>query len=67
MSKIEGGCLCGQVRYSSAEEPMMTAVCHYKSCQRQTGTAYSVLVAISEASLSVTGGSLSVFPGRTAE
>ena len=40
---------------------MMTAVCHCKSCQRQTGTAYSVLVAISEASLSVTGDSLSVF------
>jgi hypothetical protein len=61
MSKIEGGCLCGQVRYTSTEEPVMTAVCHCKSCQRETGSSYSVLVAVSEASLSVTGDSLSKF------
>jgi len=61
MAKIEGGCLCGQVRYSSAEQPMMTGVCHCKSCQRQTGTSYSVIVAVSEANLTVTGDSLSVF------
>ncbi len=34
MSKIRGGCLCGAVRYSTDAEPLLTAVCHCKNCQR---------------------------------
>ena len=55
MSKIDGGCLCGKVRYSTAAEPVFTAVCHCKNCQKQTGTSFSVLVAVPSTALSVKG------------
>lgn len=51
MPKIAGSCLCGSVKYSSEAEPEMTAVCHCENCQRQTGTAFSVIVGIPAASL----------------
>jgi hypothetical protein len=46
MPKIEGSCLCGSVKYSSDSEPVMTAVCHCENCQRQTGTAFSIIVGV---------------------
>ncbi len=51
MLKVEGSCLCGSVSYSSTEEPLMTAVCHCKNCQKQTGTAFSILVGVPESSI----------------
>jgi hypothetical protein len=51
MGNIEGGCLCGAIRYSSNAEPVMTAVCHCKHCQRQTGSAFSPLVAVPKGTL----------------
>jgi hypothetical protein len=56
MSKIRGGCLCGAVRYSTDAEPLLTAVCHCKNCQRQSGTAFSVVVAVPKGSLVFEGG-----------
>ncbi len=56
--KIEGGCLCGAVRYSSSAEPAMTLICHCAHCQKQSGTSFSVIVAVPRESLDVTGGSL---------
>ncbi|WP_019602913.1 GFA family protein [Teredinibacter turnerae] len=53
--KIEGSCLCGNVKISSDGEPQMTAVCHCKSCQKQTGTAFSIVVGVAEHSLQVEG------------
>jgi hypothetical protein len=55
MSKIEGGCLCGQVRIATEAEPMFQAICHCKNCQKQAGTAFSVVVGVPAPALSVTG------------
>jgi len=44
--KIEGGCLCGKVRYSADVEPTFVGVCHCKNCQKGTGSAFSVVVAL---------------------
>jgi len=55
MPKIAGSCLCGSVKYLSDAEPEMTAVCHCENCQRQTGTAFSVVVGIPAASLTFDG------------
>lgn len=46
MPKITGNCLCGSVKYSCNKEPLMTAVCHCENCQRQTGTAFSIIVGV---------------------
>ena len=51
MSNIVGGCLCGSVRYESEAEPVLTAVCHYRHYQKQTSSAFSVLVALPKGSL----------------
>jgi hypothetical protein len=53
--KLEGGCLCGKVRYSADAEPIFAGVCHCKDCQKQTGSAFSAVVALPKAALSVTG------------
>ena len=53
--KIEGGCLCGQVRFKADAEPLFQAVCHCKDCQKQGGTAYSVVIGVPDAALTVTG------------
>ncbi len=55
MAHIEGGCLCGQVRYKGDAEPVFQAVCHCKNCQRQAGSAYSVIVGVPRGVLTVTG------------
>jgi hypothetical protein len=55
MADIVGGCLCGNVRYSSDAEPVMTAVCHCSHCQTQTSSAFSILVAVPKGSLRIEG------------
>ena len=44
--KINGSCLCGNVSYECSAEPSMTAICHCKNCQKQTGTAFSIILAV---------------------
>ena len=61
--KIEGGCLCGKVRYSADAEPAFVGVCHCKDCQKETGTAFNVVVAIPTPELSLQG-SLKTFSAR---
>lgn len=55
MPKVAGSCLCGAVRYRSDAEPLMTAVCHCDNCQRQSGTAFSVIVGVPAGSLRFEG------------
>jgi hypothetical protein len=55
MVEMTGGCLCGQVRYSANADPAFVGVCHCKNCQKQTGTAFSVLVGIPKSAMSVQG------------
>lgn len=50
-----GGCLCGNIRYSLNEEPKLCVTCHCKNCQRQAGTALSVIIGVSEDALEITG------------
>src|SRR3954470_9397788 len=55
MGKVEGRCLCGAVSYSTGADPVFTAVCHCRDCQRQTGTAFSVIVGVPAAAFELTG------------
>ena len=55
MPKMSGGCLCGQVRYTADAEPVFAGVCHCTSCQKQSGSAFSIVVAIPQSALSIQG------------
>ncbi len=55
MAMIEGGCLCGAVRYSTTAEPVMQAVCHCRNCQRQAGSGWSMIMGVPAAALAISG------------
>ena len=55
MPQMTGGCLCGQVRYSANAEPTFTGVCHCTTCQKQSGGAFSIVVALPQSALSIQG------------
>lgn len=61
MNTITGGCLCGAIRYTSKAQALMTAVCHCKHCQRQSGTAFSVMVALPKGALELSGDTPATF------
>jgi hypothetical protein len=67
MPSLDGACLCGQVTYSCDAEPVATAVCNCTDCQRQTGTSFSVVVAVPRDALRVDGDSLSSFTTTSTE
>jgi hypothetical protein len=46
MIRMTGGCLCGKLCYAADTEPIFSAVCHCKTCQKQTGTAFQIVVAV---------------------
>ncbi len=62
MATISGHCLCGKVTYSADAAPVAQAICHCTNCQRQTGTAFSIVVGVPAAALHVEGDTLSSFP-----
>lgn len=51
----EGGCLCGAVRYTVAWPPLATVTCSCRHCQKQAGSALSVVLVFPRISLSVSG------------
>jgi hypothetical protein len=55
MPAIAGGCSCGKVRYSADAEPIFAGLCHCTSCQKITGTSFSMVVAVPASALTVTG------------
>lgn len=54
-NKIEGGCQCGAVRYSSDAEPMVVFNCHCTHCQQASGAPYTTAVAVHRDTATVTG------------
>lgn len=55
MSRIVGGCLCGNVRYTGTADPLSVMVCHCKNCQKQTSTAFSLIVGLPKGALAIKG------------
>jgi hypothetical protein len=55
MPQIVGGCLCGNVRYSASVEPAFIGLCHCRNCQKESGSAFAIVVGIPQTALSVQG------------
>ncbi|MGE0415653.1 MAG: GFA family protein [Acetobacteraceae bacterium] len=52
---LNGGCLCGKVRYTITADPVFVGICHCTNCQKQSGAAFSVNVGVRAESLDLTG------------
>ena len=61
--KLEGGCLCGKVRYTADAEPIFVGVCHCSTCQKGSGSAFNSVVALPKLAVSVTG-TLHTYEGK---
>jgi hypothetical protein len=55
MVRITGGCLCGKVRYSADTDPLYPSVCHCHDCQKASGSAFTIIVAVPRNTLNVQG------------
>jgi hypothetical protein len=55
MSKIQGGCLCGAIRYQSESKPQRMVASDCRHCQKHAGAAIAVSVGIPERTLRVRG------------
>ena len=64
MLQASGSCLCGAVRYRLAGEPAMVAVCHCRTCQRNTGSAFSTNVAMPRDAVTIEGDALATYETR---
>jgi len=57
-AKIEGGCMCGAIRYESAAGAAMQANCYCRDCQRSTGGAFAPVLLVPKDAFKLTKGQL---------
>jgi hypothetical protein len=53
---LTGGCQCGKIRYQVTEAPQLVYTCHCTDCQRITGSAFSLGIALPETAFHRTAG-----------
>jgi hypothetical protein len=50
-----GSCLCGNVRVTLSAPPLAVALCHCRDCQKQSGSAFSLVAIVPLGALEVSG------------
>jgi hypothetical protein len=53
---LTGGCQCGGVRYEIKAAPLSLYVCHCTECQRQSGSAFALSLAVPRDAFAVVRG-----------
>ena len=61
MGKLDGSCLCGNVTYTCDADPIASANCHCRDCQRSSGAAFSTVAIVPADSLEISGDTLAMF------
>jgi hypothetical protein len=59
--RLEGGCYCGQLRYSAEGEPTMKAQCHCRECQYFSGGSPNLFMILPAGSFTYTKGAPKTF------
>jgi len=59
--RLKGSCLCGDVRYTVADEFAYALMCHCSQCRRATGSAFKPFGGIDRRKLKVTHGAIRRF------
>lgn len=52
---INGGCLCGAVRFAASGAPLFSGNCHCRDCQRATGSGYMPVVGFPAGAVRISG------------
>ena len=55
MPNMNGGCLCGAVRYTANASPEFVSLCHCTDCQKHTGSAYAIGIRLPKTALQLLG------------
>src|SRR5437899_2748950 len=56
VTKLEGGCYCGRIRYGAEGKPMMKAQCHCRECQYISGGSTNLFLIMPIAGFKYTQG-----------
>lgn len=64
--KVEGGCLCGKVRYGVVGSPKSSSVCHCKSCRRACGSQSVAWFVINRSQFALLAGETAKFQSSAA-
>jgi hypothetical protein len=52
---MQGGCLCGRIRYRIAGAPLATLICHCDHCRKQSGSAFSINLVVPDGAIELSG------------
>jgi hypothetical protein len=52
---LEGGCMCGAVRYRISAPPIAMGLCHCNRCRPQSGSAFSTIIIIKRSTFELEG------------
>jgi len=61
MATSTGNCWCGNIKYEFSGEPAMQVICHCKTCQNLSGTAYTTNLLVPNANFKLLSGTPTVF------
>jgi len=59
--KIDGGCHCGFLTYEAEIDPGRVLICHCTDCQVLSGSAFRVVVPVSEENFQMTSGAAKIY------
>ena len=55
MIKHQGGCYCGQIRFTTEFDPMLVMNCHCRTCKKISGANLSSFAAFYESEILIAG------------
>jgi hypothetical protein len=64
--QVDGGCLCGFVRYEAEIDADRVAICHCNDCQVNSGAAFGLVAGVVDGAFTLLSGELKSF-NKTAE
>ncbi len=59
--KVDGGCLCGEIRYEAVIDPDRVAICHCRDCQINAATAFGMVASVTDGQFNLLSGELTEF------
>lgn len=55
MSKLSGGCLCGEIKYEGDADPVLAGHCQCTDCQKISGGGHASNIGVPKGSLKIKG------------